>query len=174
MQPSRRPPEPPPPWLNSIFRLGALLPGTGGKAVKVVGFLGTLAALGFSVIYILNNVFPDWRDTTPRLPAVTSVSPSEVSPGQEADIIGKNLGKITEAHLTKGGIDERIFLLPISATRLTVSVPQGVEPEKYNLELIISGKKTAFQRAHWWSSRYLLLPLSLTLHLLLLHRPHRQ
>ena len=95
MQTGRQSPEPPPPWLSSLFRLRTGLPGAGGKLVKVVGFLGTLAALGFSVIYILNNVFPDWRDTTPRLPAVTSVSPSEVSTGQEADIAGKNLGKIT-------------------------------------------------------------------------------
>lgn len=135
MQSGRQLPDPPPPWL---LRVRELLPSTGGKIVKLVGFLGTLAALGFSAIYIWINIVGPIKTPPPQ---VDTISPSKVSPGQEADIIGKNLGKITEAHLTKGGIDERIFLLPINGTRLTVSVPMGVEPEKYNLELIIPGQK---------------------------------
>ena len=102
---------------------------------KVVGFLGVLAGLAFSITYVVTVIIPDRIS-----PIVESISPTEVSPGLQVDITGKTLGSVTEAHLTKGLIDERIFLLPISDTRLIVSVPLGVEPEKYTLQLKIEGE----------------------------------
>lgn len=71
---------------------------------------------------------------------VKTISPSEIHAGQSADITGTNLEDVLGAYLTKGQIDTRIFLLPISETRLTVSIPQGIDPETYNLELKIEGK----------------------------------
>jgi hypothetical protein len=122
-----------------MSRLQQLLSWVADHTTKTVGFLGALAALGFSTLYIVSKLWPGLLpDTT--VSEVTTISPSEIHIGQAADITGANLKDVLSAHLTKGQIDKRIFLLPISDTRLAVSIPQGIDPETYNLELKIEGK----------------------------------
>ena len=121
-----------------MSRLRELVSWVTAHSTRVVGFLGALAGLAVAITSLWIFVFgsPDGNNG----PVIESINPTEVSPGLQVDITGKILGSISEAYLTKGLIDERIFLLPISDTRLIVSVPLGVEPEQYNLELKIEGK----------------------------------
>ena len=122
-----------------MSRLQQLLSWVADHTTKTVGFLGALAALGFSTLYIVSKLWPGLLpDTT--VSEVTTISPSEIHIGQAADITGANLKDVLSAHLTKGQIDKRIFLLPISDTRLAVSIPQCIDPETYNPELKIEGK----------------------------------
>ena len=87
MQTGRQMPEPPPPWL---LRVRELVPNTGGRIVKLVGFLGTLAALGFSVIYICGNVDCPFVDPPKKFsPKIGAVSPVEVAPGQAFNVTGE-------------------------------------------------------------------------------------
>lgn len=147
MATSRRGPEPPPPWLNSIFRLRGGLPGARSGIVKVVGFLGTLAALGFSAIYIWINLVGPIR-TPPISPQIETITPSEVSSGQQVDVSGTHLDLVEEVQLRKGLVVERLFMLPLSKTGMLLAVPNGVDHEEYILETRMQGKEEFVSTEH--------------------------
>lgn len=142
-----RSPESPPPWLNSIFRLRRGLPSAGGGIVKVVGILGTLAALGFGVAYTLNSGVGTFRGD-PVFPQIDSITPSEVSSGHEIDVSGADLDLVEEVRLRKGLVVERLFMLPLGKTQMLLVVPSGVDPDEYILETRMQGKEEFISTEH--------------------------
>ena len=123
-----------------MTRLQELLSWVTANVPKVVAFFGALAALGFSVLYILCvlDILPQCRpDTTPE---VTSISPTEVAPGQEFDVTGEHLDRVKGVQLRKGQVVERLFMLPLSDTGMLLAVPIGVAKAEYIIEVREEGK----------------------------------
>ena len=92
-----------------------------GVVAAVVAVIGILIALG-----VIGG--------DERTPKVDSISRTEVIAGQPVDILGKNLGLVSEVRLTKG-IDISIGLTYalVNESQLTVVVPDTVKPDRYNL-----------------------------------------
>ncbi len=102
-------------WLRSI-------PG-------IVSFIGVLLAAGFSGIYICNN-------TVCGPEPMLRVDPSEVAPGGEAGLIGKDLNLVSEVYLSSLERPPiRIYHKPENEERLTVAVPWSVPPGEYWIEV---------------------------------------
>ena len=134
-----------------MAHLRELLSWVTSHIVRVVGFLGALAALLVAVMTILCTMHIIIC-RTPSHPEIKSISPTEVTPGQEISVSGDHLDLVEEVQLRIGLVVERLFMLPLSETGMLLAVPIGVDKAEYIVEIREKESKNSLRLSTCWKS----------------------